>query len=239
MIAIIPARSGSKNIPKKNIQLLNGHPLIAYSIIACKLSKNIDRIVVSTNDLETADIALKYGAEIPFMRPKEFATDLSRDVEFLKHFFENIPVEEAALIRPTSPLRNPGIIDLAIETWLKRRTEFTSMRTINELNKSPYKLFQVADECCSGFFEDFNGIKKYSNLPRQTFPKTYEANGYIDIVKKETVELGETFGDKILAHKVEKIIDIDSYFDLDMVQYQLNTKGWILSDSLKEREEYE
>ena len=87
--AIIPARGGSKSIPKKNIVDIGGHPLIAYSIVACQLSQTIDRVIVSTDDLEISTIATSYGAEVPFRRPAELAQDGSTDVGFLKHFFGN------------------------------------------------------------------------------------------------------------------------------------------------------
>ena len=109
--ALIPARGGSKGIHKKNIKLLHGHPLIAYSIIACKMSDMIGRIIVSTDDEEIAEVALKYGAEVPFMRPAELATDKSRDMEVIKHYFDVTGDADVAYIRPTTPLRDPKFID--------------------------------------------------------------------------------------------------------------------------------
>ena len=232
--AIIPARGGSKGIPRKNIKLLKDHPLLAYTIAACKMSKNIDRVIVSTEDEEIASIALRYGAEVPFMRPVELSSDDARDAGFLKHFFDNIDVSEVALMRPTSPLRNPEIIDQTIEIFFTQAKGFSSLRTVHEMSGSPYKVFKIVDNCCQGFFEDFNGIKKYSNLPRQTFPTAYEANGYIDIVRKEVVTTGETFGDKIFAREVEKIVDIDSHFDFDIASFQIEKEKHILLEYLGE-----
>ena len=88
--ALIPARGGSKGVPRKNIKLLNGHPLIAYSIIACRLSKNIGRIIVSTEDKEIASISINHGAEVPFMRPPDLSRDESTDQDVLEHFFDQI-----------------------------------------------------------------------------------------------------------------------------------------------------
>jgi N-acylneuraminate cytidylyltransferase len=226
--AIIPARGGSKGIPRKNIKLLGGHPLLAYSIAACKMSENIDRIIVSTEDEEIAAIARQYGAEIPFMRPVEHSKDTSTDVDFLKHFFKNIDAEEVALVRPTTPLRNPYIMDEIVELYFAEKEEISGFRSVNQLNESPYKLFQVIEGRCRGFFKDFNGIKEYSNLPRQTFPMAYEANGHLDIVKKETVEKGTTFGTEIGAHVGPSVIDIDSIEDFKYAEYQLATQENIL-----------
>lgn len=202
--------------------------MLAYSIAACKMSENIDRIIVSTEDKEIAETARQYGAETPFMRPEEYSRDASSDVDFLKHYFENIDSEEVALVRPTSPLRDPKIMDEIIELYFSKKDSITGVRSINELNESPYKLFQVIDGYCRGFFEDFNGIKEYSNLPRQAFPIAYEANGYLDIVKKETVEKGTTFGTEIYAHIGNPIADIDSIEDFKYAEYQLAVQENIL-----------
>ena len=226
--AIIPARGGSKTIPRKNIKVLGYYPLLAYSIAACKMSENIDKIIVSTEDEEIADIARKYGAETPFMRPAKYSTDTSTDVGFLKHYFENIDGEEVALVRPTTPLRDPKIMDEIIELYFSKKNNITGLRSMNELSESPYKLFQVIGGYCRGFFEDFNGIKEYSNLPRQAFPVAYEANGHLDIIKKETVEKGTTFGTEIYAHMGNPIIDIDSAEDFKYAEYQLTVQENIL-----------
>ena len=113
IIAIIPARSGSKSLMDKNIKLLSGHPLIAYSIAAAKLSKGIDRIIVSTNSEKYADIARQYGAEVPFIRPDRYSTDTSTDRDFLIHAMKWLKENEDTLpeywvhLRPTTPLRIP------------------------------------------------------------------------------------------------------------------------------------
>ena len=102
--ALIPARGGSKAVPRKNIKLINNHPLIAYSIIACKLSNKISDVFVSTDDREIAAIAIKYGAKVPFLRPRQYASDSSGDWEVINHFFENIEADHVAYMRPTTPL---------------------------------------------------------------------------------------------------------------------------------------
>ena len=116
-ICIIPARGGSKGVPGKNIRDVGGFPMIAYSIIASKLSKNIERTIVSTDSQEIADIALKYGAEVPFLRPEKFARDDSKDIEFFQHAIDWFSENEGYVpnywvqLRPTTPLRESSIID--------------------------------------------------------------------------------------------------------------------------------
>ena len=232
--AIIPARGGSKSIPKKNIVDIGGHPLIAYSIVACQLSQTIDRVIVSTDDLEISTIATSYGAEVPFRRPAELAQDGSTDVGFLKHFFGCIDVEDVALVRPSTPFRNPQFMDKVVEKYFKIKKNITGLRCIEEINENPYKVYQLKDNICGGFFVDFKGQQDYNNLPRQVFPKAYVGNGHIDIIKKETVLQGSAFGNKIYGEVCDKMIDIDDPFDLQLARYAVKDKG-ILVDFLKNK----
>ena len=114
--ALIPARGGSKGVPRKNVKLIGGHPLIAYSIAACKMSNKISDVYVSTDDREIASVALKYGAKVPFLRPLQYASDTSGDWEVINHFFENIDAKYVAYMRPTTPLREPKKIDIALDS---------------------------------------------------------------------------------------------------------------------------
>ena len=236
--AIIPARGGSKGISRKNVVELGGFPLLAYSIAACEMCKGIDRIIVSTEDEEIAKTAKEYGAEVPFMRPVEFAQDMSTDVDFLRHFFDQVPVQEAALIRPTTPFRDPLYMEMVIERYFQIRDNATGLKTVNEINENPYKVYRLNDNVCRGFFESFEGKAEYTNLPRQTFPQAYIGNGYIDIVKRETIALGTTFGNRIYAEVSEKVIDIDSPFDLKIARLEIQENRELL-DFLRRRSKNE
>lgn len=233
--AIIPARAGSKRIKSKNIVDLGGHPLIAYTIQACKLSKNIDRIIVSTDCEIIKDISLKYGAEVPFKRPKKLASDNSSDKGFLKHFFQNIDVDEVLLMRPTSPLRKPEEVDRIIETYMSAKDgKHTGFRSMSVSNHSPYKMFKIEDGSCRGFFKDFMGDENYTNLPNQFFPQSYIPNGYCDLVLRSTIEkCTSSFGNNIYGVCTESIIDIDNHFDLDIAKSQIMTKYDYLSVHLR------
>jgi len=234
IVALIPARGGSKTVPRKNIKTVRGHPLIAYSIAACNMCKGVSRTIVSTDSEEIAEIAKKYGAEVPFMRPKEFAGDLSPDKEFLNHFFDNIDVNEVALMRPTTPLRSLFIMEDAIKIYFENKNELSSLRTVNKTSSTPYKLFKIKNNYCEDFFDDYNGIKNYNNLPRQVFPQTYEANGHIDIIKQDRVRADHTFGNKIYAYICDEIIDIDLQAHFDMLKYAID-KDNILLKHLNQR----
>src|SRR3989338_10568956 len=138
VFAIIPARGGSKGVIKKNSKCFGGHPLIAYSIIAAKLCPSIDRVIVSTDSVEITEIAKRYGAEVPFLRPEAYAQDHSPDLDFIKHaldWFDRHEKNEPDFLvhlRPTTPLRDPELLTEAIGR-IKNCSEATSLRSVHEL----------------------------------------------------------------------------------------------------------
>lgn len=185
---------------------------MAYSIMAAHLC-NADSIVVSTDDEEIAEIAVEYGAKI-LMRPDKYATDSSSDFGFLKHYFENYDCNEVALLRPTTPFRDPKYMLNVINIYFKNADKMTGLRTAEEMNQPAYKQLKIKDNYFEQLFDSFEGVKDYSNLPRQKFPITYSPNGHIDIVKREMIDNGSVFGDKIYACVGKKMVDIDDFHDL-------------------------
>ena len=218
VVAIIPARGGSKSIPKKNIRILGGFPMLAYSIIAAKLSGLIQRVIVSTDSSEIADIAKKYGAEVPFLRPSKIAQDHSTDFEFFQHYLEfcrqneYFPAEYLVHLRPTTPLRDISIIDGAIEKILTT-PDATSLRSVELIELSPYKIFKMSGPYLKGFFPDHHAVEYY-NLPRQHFPKTYKPNGYVDIFKPDFILKQKKLYGKMCPFLTEHTLDIDCKRDL-------------------------
>ena len=219
--ALIPARSGSKGIPDKNITDLHGKPLIAYTIEAAKKSQYIHDIFVSTDSQYYADIAIEYGASVPFLRPPEIATDHSSDLDFIKHFVQTIQLEKPFFIihlRPTTPIRNPKIIDQAISVFIKNNT-YTALRSIHEMPESAYKQFELSDNQLQSIFTNENSIDAL-NQARQLFPKTYAANGYIDIIKSDFVlESNQLHGNHVFGFITPFSIEIDSYDELKYIEY--------------------
>ena len=224
-IAVIPARSGSKGVPGKNIAKLNGHPLIAYSIAAAKLA-GVERVLVSTDSKEYADIAQHYRAEVPFLRPAELSTDHSTDYEFMRHAMEWIIENERIEppywlhLRPTTPLRDPSILKEAIKS-IKNHPQATSLRSGHEAPESPFKWLMMDKK---GYFiglrEDLTPEKV--NLPRQSFPPVYIPNGYIDIVRASHVLKNRTLhGEKMLIFKTPPVIEIDTKEDFEYVNYKV------------------
>jgi CMP-N,N'-diacetyllegionaminic acid synthase len=224
ILAIIPARGGSKSVPQKNIRDLAGKPLIAWTIDEVKKSKLVNRIIVSTDDQKIADVAKKYGAEIPFLRPAEISGDLATDVEFLTHALdwlkENEGYEPDIVLRlpPTSPLRTVEHIDTGIKTLLDD-PEADSVRPIAEAPKHPYKMWKISkdNKYIEPFLsESFTGMKEPYNMPRQLLPKAYVHTGAMDVMRARTIrELKSTSGGKVayFVMEPEDAVNVDREID--------------------------
>ena len=235
--AIIPARGGSKGVPRKNIKLLQGFPLIAYSIAAAKLSQLTERVIISTESAEIADIAEHYGAEVPFLRPAEFAQDRSPDIDFVRHaigwFAENNMVQPDLFVhlRPTTPLRDPAIIDRAIAE-ITGNDSGTALRSVHELAEPPQKMFKIENGNLAGFFPD-DPRPEYYNLPRQVFPKAYHPNGYVDIIRTDYVtKTGTLHGPRMIGFITPITIEIDTPEEFSQLEYILGKGSHPLHDYL-------
>ncbi|OGV37174.1 MAG: cytidylyltransferase [Lentisphaerae bacterium GWF2_49_21] len=235
--SIIPARGGSKGVPGKNIKPLKGHPLIAYSIAAARLSKTIDRVIVSTDSAEIAEISMNYGAEVPFIRPAEFAKDNSSDRDFMVHAIQWFESNEKMIpeywvhLRPTTPLRDSSLVDEAIGI-IRKNKNATSLRSGHEATESPFKWF-LADE--KGFFVPFRSPegKDYSNMPRQMCPKVYIPDGYVDILLSSVIAGGESIhGRNIHGYISPYCVEVDSQNDFDILEYALGRKSSPILDYL-------
>jgi CMP-N,N'-diacetyllegionaminic acid synthase len=203
--AIIGARGGSKGIKNKNIVDLGGFPLIAYSIVA-SIRSGLDTYV-STDNKEIADIAEEYGAKI-IVRPEEYATDASPDIDFIKHALKKIKADYLVHLRPTTPFRDPNTINRAIEEMIDSNAD--SMRSAHRVVETPYKYFKIK----KGYFKPLLGSLENSNLPRQLYEPAYHPNGYVDIL--DTSRINKTIhGNKILPFITDEVIEIDREIDLD------------------------
>lgn len=238
--AIIPARGGSKSVPKKNIKLLGGFPLLAYSIAAAKLSSKIDRVIVSTDSPEIAEIARNYEAEVPFLRPAELAQDLSTDFDVLYHAAswlkkeKGLPLDLLIYLRPTTPLRDPVFIDQAIDR-LGSVPKATSLRSLHELPEPPQKMVKLTKTgLIEGFFPN-DRRAEYYNLPRQNFPKAYQPNGIIDIVRYNILKTktGRIFGPRILGLVTPWATEIDIPRDWEYLEYIFKKEPGPLFNYLK------
>ena len=207
--AIIPARGGSKRIPKKNIKMYCDKPLLVHSIEQAQKSNFIERIVVSTDDDEIAKIARDNGAEV-VMRPIDISGDNSTDLEFLCHYLF-VAKEEPKMIvqlRPTYPNRNVNTIDCCIAKLLNNR-DYDSLRTVipNEC-KTPYKMYKIENEKLIPLIDS-----ELCNMPDQLLPKTYIHNGYVDCIWPQTIKEGSVLGNNVLPYVMNK----DEIHDIDIL----------------------
>jgi CMP-N-acetylneuraminic acid synthetase len=232
IVSLIGARGGSQGIKNKNIIDVGGQPLISYPILDSLRCSYIEETYVSTDCEEIASIAKEFGANVPFIRPKEYASDTATDYDYFKHFISwfYITYDEYPLyiihLRPTTPIRNKEYLENAIEKIIAY-PHSTSLRSVEELNECSYKMFKLGQEglYLEGLYEDYKGIKDYSNLPRQQFPKEYKPNGYIDIIKpKCMLESSSLHGNKILSYITPKSIEIDTKEDLEYLRFTMSSK---------------
>lgn len=230
MLAIIPARSGSKGVPEKNIKLIGGIPLFAYSIILAKMTPSVDRIIVSTDSEDYAKIARKFGAETPFLRPAEISGDKSTDFELFSHSLnwlkqnENYTPDHILHLRPTTPLREPFVMENAIKLFLKNNEKASSLRSGHLAPESPFKWFlRDTDNYYIGLKEGLTPEK--INKPRQSFPSVFVPNGYIDILKSSTILKTETLhGDNMLVFESPFCVEIDTIDDFKYLEYQIENQ---------------
>lgn len=214
ILALIPARGGSKGLPGKNIRSLNGKPLIAWTIEEAKKSRYLDTIIVSTDDKKIAAISETYGAKVPFIRPKYLATDNAAGINVVLHclkqfknVIESFPV--LVLLQPTSPLRKTEDIDKAIEFFFSKSAD--SLTSITDFEHSPFGMLKLY----RGFITPV--YKKWMLAQRQNQPVVYRENGAIYIcntafiLKKKSFYSKKTVG---FYMPPEKSIDIDTEIDL-------------------------
>ena len=230
VIALVTARSGSKGVPDKNIKNIGGHSLLDWSIKSSLKAQSISNVYLSTDSEVYANIGKECGALVPFLRPKELASDTANDLDVIKHFLSVIDEKPDALvhIRPTTPLRDPSILDKAIELFFSKKDELTSLRSVHEMSESAYKSFEVNEK---GFLSTIGSIESgdKANLPRQAFPKTYVANGYVDVLDPNYVlKENKLHGDKIFAFQTPVVTEVDSIEDLEYLEWQITKQPQLL-----------
>ena len=219
--SLIPARGGSKGVPGKNLALLAGKPLIAYSIedsLNCSL---VERTIVSTDDPEIAEVARKYGAEVPFTRPSELAQNDTPDFPVFFHALEWFQSNEGFTpdlviqLRPTTPLRPPGLIDQAIQI-ISEDEQADCVRSVRESAYTPYKMWQLEGRLLKPFVQQPKNKGLY-NMPRQQLPKVFYHDGVLDVIRSSTIlEKKSVTGTKILPLIMEEsflVVDIDKPVD--------------------------
>lgn len=229
ILAIIPARGGSKGIPRKNIRSFSGFPLISWSIAAAKHSKLVTRVIVSTDDEEIAAVAREWGAETPFLRPAEFAQDRTTDLPVFEHALrwlaenENYHPDVVVQLRPTSPIRPQNCVDDAVRILLEH-SDAQSVRGIVPAGQNPHKMWRLpsGEQGPMKNLLDVEGIDEPYNAPRQILPNVFWQTGHIDAIRPEAIQHGSMSG------KVMYPLMIDPKFTVDLD----NLNDWMRAEWL-------
>ena len=231
ILGFIPARGGSKRVPYKNIHILNGKPLIFYTIRASKLAKKIDRLILSTEDEKIAQVAKEYGCDVPFIRPLSLAQDSTPDkpvieqavrwMEENEDYFSDIIV----ILRPTTPFKTPEIIDAVIQKLIDDKSD--SVRTVTrvEANFHPYWMFRKDEFDRAQPLIKGKTIEKY--YQRQLLPPVYRLNGVVDAIRTETLKHSKKlYGVDTRLFEIEEkfAIDIDDEQDFEYCEYLMKKK---------------
>nr|WP_228003568.1 acylneuraminate cytidylyltransferase family protein [Leptospira borgpetersenii] len=218
---MIPARGGSKGIPRKNIKMMAGKPLIVWTIEAALQSKYLTSVVVSTDDLEIAEVAKQAGASVPFFRPSELATDYSSGIDPVLHALDNLPeFDYVMLLQPTSPLRTSADIDDCIEFALKKETN--SVVSVCEAQENPFWMFRLDDSLKMIKLLNVEDVKR-----RQDSPKIFSVNGSIYLSEVNYFRERKKFiTEDTLAYLMNKenSIDIDDMMDWKLAEILLLDK---------------
>ena len=228
-LAFIPARGGSKGIPRKNIIKINNKHLIDYTIEAAIASAYIDTVFVSTDDKEIADISKKCGAEVPFLRPTNLAQDKSEIIDSviqaLNEFAKmNKTFDYVVLLQPTQPLRQTHHIDAAIESIANSKEQ--SLVSVSKVSDHPLLMRTIDNNGC---LQSLLGTN--SSVRRQDFPDYYKVNGAIYINQTSSISTDTSFNDNCLPFIMDSQydVDIDNYFDIEIFKLKLSINTSILS----------
>ncbi len=234
VLALIPARGGSKGIPRKNIRPFAGYPLIAWSIAAARQATCVQRVIVSTDDEEIADVARRFGAETPFLRPAEFAQDTTPDLPVFQHALQWLEEQEGyrpdvvVQLRPTSPIRPPGLIDRAVQVLLSH-PDADSVRGVVPVGQNPYKMWRLPYGEAGPMqpLLQVEGLDEPYNAPRQSLPPVYWQTGHIDAIRRQTILNGSMSGQRIYPLVIDPryTVDIDTLQDWARYEYLVRTSG--------------
>ena len=200
---------------------------MAFSIRAARLAKGIDRIVVSTDSEDYGKIAKEFGAEVPFLRPKEISDDFSTDYECVKHALDWFSSKEGEVpryiihLRPTTPLRDPELIDKAIKEF-ELNESATALRSVHMMSESAYKCFHVDGNYLQSVCTRSSELDPLNDA-RQSFERTYQANGYADVLRTSFIrEQEKLHGNRVMAFTTPAITEIDTQDDLEYLKYEVS-----------------
>jgi CMP-N-acetylneuraminic acid synthetase len=226
VLAVVPARGGSKGIPRKNLLLLGGQPLVAHAVAAARAARLVSRVLCSTDDPEIAEVARLAGAEVPFMRPADLAQDSTEDWPVFKHALDWLARHDAWIpdivvnLRPTSPMRTAAHVDAAIQLLLDSSAD--SVKSICLARQHPHKMWlRSPSSRIEPFLKTPFRIARGPDVPRAQLEDIYWQNGVVDVTRREVIlEQGVMIGKRVagLVITPEESIDIDTPLDLALAE---------------------
>ena len=231
-LGIIPARGGSKSIPRKNLHPLLGKPLIAWSILSALRATSLDRMIVSTDDAEIAEVAKRYGAEVPFLRPGEISADETPDLPVFQHALralreaEGYAPDAIVHLRPTQPLRTPEQIDQAVELWTSSGAD--CVKSVRLVSEHPFKMYRLEGDRLAPYLDTDERRRRGPDVPRQSLEPVYLSAGVVDVIRRATVEAGSTEGQVVVPYFVNpsRYVNLDSPRDFEIAEALMRSLGW-------------
>jgi CMP-N-acetylneuraminic acid synthetase len=233
VLAVVPARGGSKGIPRKNLQLLGGRPLVAHAVAAARAATLVSRVLCSTDDQQIADAARQAGAEVPFLRPPELAQDTSEDWPVFVHALDWLQQHSAWVpdlvvnLRPTSPLRTPRHVDDAIRLLLESGAD--SVKAVCLARQHPHKMWlRGPNALIEPFLKTAFRLGRGPDVPRAELEDVYWQNGVVDVTRYAVIrEQGVMIGRRVagLVTELDDSIDIDTPMDLALAELLFARRG--------------
>jgi len=232
VLALIPARGGSKGIPRKNIRPFAGYPLIAYSIAAAIQAESALRVIVSTDSQEIAEVARRFGAETPFLRPAELAADRTTDLPVFQHALnwlsehENYHPEIVLHLHATSPVRPRGFVDQAVRL-LAENPQVECVRSVVSPGQNPYKMWRIDPQTGRMIsLLTVPGISEPYNTPRQLLPAVYLQTGHVNAIRPAAILRGSMTGTAIFPLMIDASyeVDMDTLTDWERGEWVVATK---------------
>lgn len=229
ILAIIQARGGSKGIPGKNIKPLAGKPLIAWTIEAARKARSVTRTIVSTDDDDIANCAREHGADVPFLRPPELATDTAKSIGVLQHALEWLAKHErytpdiVVQLKPTNPLRTEKLIDECVALY-QASANIDAVITVSKVPIHPLKMWKFEGESVHPFIpENVFGIREAAKMPRQSLPEAFGNNSCVHVINPDTIRAGSSIGTHVKGVVVsrEEAINIDEPIDFMVAEVLL------------------
>lgn len=222
VLALIPARGGSKGVPRKNVKPLGGRPLIAYTIDRALESQHVSDVVVTTDDDEIAEVAKAHGANVPFMRPKDLAGDTSTSLSVVQHALKTLPkrYEAVCLLQPTTPLRSSGLIDAVINSMRPDSDAVVTMRSVPK-HYHPEWVYRsmggLADRYCGP-----------GDPPtrRQGLDETFIRDGSVYLTRVPVIEAGSLYGSRVQLFDNSAAVDVNIDTPEDWVRAEVEVERW-------------